>query len=59
MHIRRDPATGDVMLSRRPEWWDDYFALDRTTEVPIDFMSEADRAQPEVGSDPLDEADGN
>jgi virulence-associated protein VagC len=23
--VRRDPATGDVILSRRPESWEDFF----------------------------------
>ena len=45
VYIRRDPITGDVVLSRRPDSWDAFFALDKTTEVPDDFMSEADRNQ--------------
>lgn len=45
VYIRRDPTTGDVILSRRPDSWDAFFALDKTTEVPDDFMSEADRNQ--------------
>lgn len=45
VYIRRDPLTGDVILSRRPESWDGLFALDATTDVPEDFMSEADRNQ--------------
>lgn len=46
VYIRRDPVTGDdVVLSRRPDSWDAFFALDKTTEVPDDFMSEADRNQ--------------
>ena len=50
--IRRDPATGDVVLSRRPESWEDFFALD-PTEVPADFMTEADRNQGKQDRDPL------
>ena len=45
VYIRRDPITGDVILSRRPDSWDAFFALDKTTEVPADFMSEVDRNQ--------------
>jgi antitoxin VapB len=41
--IRRDPATGDVVLSARPANWDALFALDATTTVPADYMTEADR----------------
>jgi antitoxin VapB len=27
VYVRRDPATGDVILSRRPESWEDFFEL--------------------------------
>lgn len=42
VYIRKDPATGDVILSRKPGSWDDFFKLMETIEVPEDFM--ADRA---------------
>lgn len=54
--IRRDPKTGDVVLSRRPESWADFFALYDTTEVPADFMSAADRNQGEQTRDPFEGA---
>lgn len=38
--VRRDPATGDVILSRRPESWKDFFELMRTIEVPEDFLAD-------------------
>jgi antitoxin VapB len=38
--IRKDPATGDVILSRRPESWDSFFKLRREANVPDDFMSD-------------------
>jgi antitoxin VapB len=47
--IRRDPHTGDVVLSRRPNSWDDFFALDKTTEVP----SEADSNEGTQERDPF------
>ena len=53
VYIRRDAATGDVILSRRPESWEGFFALDATTDVPPDFMSEADRNQGEHARDPF------
>ena len=57
VYIRRDPATGDVILSRRPESWDSFFALDENAAVPADFMTEADRNQGEHASrDPFDDA---
>lgn len=36
--IRRDPSTGDVILSRRPESWESFFEL--ATGVPEDFLSD-------------------
>ncbi|AQV98458.1 AbrB/MazE/SpoVT family DNA-binding domain-containing protein [Cupriavidus necator] len=56
VYIRRDPATGDVILSPRPDSWDGFFALDATTEVPADFLDEADRNQGEQPRDPFADA---
>jgi antitoxin VapB len=56
VYIRRDPASGDVILSRRPDSWDGLFALDASTEVPSDFMSDADRAQGDPSRDPFEDA---
>jgi antitoxin VapB len=52
VYIRREPTTGDVVLSRRPDSWADFFALS-TADVPADFMSEADRNQGEQTRDPV------
>ena len=57
VYIRRDPATGDVVLSRRPDSWAGFFALDATTEVPGDFMGEADRRQSEHSRDPFSDVE--
>jgi antitoxin VapB len=38
--IRRDPATGDVVLSRRPDNWQGFLELAARTEVPGDFMDD-------------------
>ncbi|XYI48557.1 Virulence-like protein VagC [Cupriavidus necator H16] len=51
VYIRRDPSTGDVILSRRPESWDGFLAAIKDSAVPEDFM--ADRAQGEQARDPL------
>ena len=40
VYIRRDPATGDVILSRRPESWKDFFELMKTIDVPKDFLAD-------------------
>jgi len=45
--IRRDPATGDVILSRRPESWTDFFELADRSGVPEDFLSDRGDAKPQ------------
>jgi antitoxin VapB len=45
--VRRDPATGDVILSRRPESWEDFFEMMRNIEVPSDFLAGRDDALPQ------------
>ena len=39
VYIRRDPS-GDVVLSRRPESWQDFFQFMNSVEVPEDFLSD-------------------
>jgi antitoxin VapB len=48
VYISRDPATGNVILSRKPQSWDDFFAfIDAdANDIPSDFMS--DRVQPTI-----------
>jgi antitoxin VapB len=43
--IRQDPLTGDVILSRKPTTWDGFFMALRTADIPLDFLSEAERSQ--------------
>ncbi len=38
--IRRDPDTGEVVLSPKPTSWQDFFALADRTEIPADFMAD-------------------
>ena len=45
--IRRDPASGDVILSRRPESWQDFFELMKTIDVPEDFLADRQDAPPQ------------
>jgi len=52
--IRRDPHTGDVILSRKPATWDDFFAALKGADVPADFLSEQDRSQPLQDRDPFE-----
>ena len=46
VYIRKNPVTGDIILSRKPESWDDYFKLMETIEVPQDFMADRDNEVP-------------
>jgi len=40
--IRRDPETGDVVLSPKPASWQDFFVLADSTDIPDDFMRDRD-----------------
>jgi antitoxin VapB len=42
--IRRDPVTGEVVLSKPTTSWDEYFDWVRTLNVPDDFLE--NREQP-------------
>ena len=53
VYIRRDPKTGDVVLSRKPDSWDELFTMDTLSAVPVDFMSAADRQQEMHDRDPF------
>jgi antitoxin VapB len=43
--IHRDPATGDVILSRKPEDWDGFLEAIKGLKVPEGFLSKAERKQ--------------
>lgn len=47
VYVRHDPATGDVILSRRPESWKDFFDLMKTFHVPEDFLADRRDALPQ------------
>ena len=47
VYVRRDPATGDVVLSRRPDSWKDFFELMKTVDVPEDFLADRQDAPPQ------------
>jgi len=46
--IRRDPVTGDVLLSKPMRSWDDYFDWVRTLDLPDDFMGERDQPEDDM-----------
>jgi antitoxin VapB len=52
--IRRDPKTGDVILSRKPDSWEGLFALYGDGSVPEDFMGSADRDPSPHDRDPFE-----
>jgi antitoxin VapB len=43
----RAEVTGDVILSRRPESWQDFFALAKTAALPKDFLADRKDAPPQ------------
>jgi antitoxin VapB len=45
--VRRDPSTGDIILSRKPESWDGFFELLKTLDVPEDFMRDRKNLPPQ------------
>jgi len=51
--IRRDPNTGDVILSAKPTSWDGLFQLHSAGGVPADFMGPDDRHQTGQDRDPF------
>jgi antitoxin VapB len=47
VYIRKDPESGDVIISKKPGSWDDFFNLLETINVPEDFMAERDNEIPQ------------
>jgi len=43
VYIRRDPVTGDVILSRKPESWSGFLAAIQDGAVPADFLVEREQ----------------
>ena len=51
IYIRRDPVSGDVVLSRRRGDWEEYFQLIKSLDVPPDFMADRRDPQPQLRSE--------
>jgi antitoxin VapB len=47
VYVRRDPENGDVILSRRPESWEDFFQLVKTLDLPSDFLTDRKDTPPQ------------
>ena len=48
--IHQDENTGDVIISRKPGTWDDFFELVDHSDMPDDFMANRD-------NDPIQDRD--
>ncbi len=51
--IRRDPVTGDVILSRKPADWAGFLAALKRADIPDDFPGAGERQQGHQGRDPF------
>jgi antitoxin VapB len=54
VYIRRDPVTGDVILSAKPRSFDRFFAAPAKAETPDDFLSPGERQQEGTERDPFE-----
>jgi len=52
--VRRDPATGDVILSSKPNSWDGLFALYGSGAPQGDFLGPDDRSPQQSERDPFE-----
>jgi antitoxin VapB len=46
--IRRDPVTGEVVLSKPMRSWDAYFDWARTLDLPDDFLEKRDQPKDDL-----------
>jgi len=53
--IRRDPETGDVILSRKPTTWDGFLQAVEAADVPTTFLDPTERDQQAQARDPFAE----
>ena len=51
VYIRKDPITGDIILSRKPENWDSFFAALKDVDVPDDFLENLRDKRPQPPRD--------
>ena len=47
VYIRRDPHSGDVILSRKPGTWREIFRLLDAAGVPDDFLADRQQGPPQ------------
>lgn len=51
--IHKDSQTGDVILSRKPATWDDFFAALKGAKAPANFLGKKERKQATRRRDPF------
>lgn len=56
--IRRDGATGDIILSAHPSSWDGLLAAIHAADTPVDFLNAEERKDTHTQRDPLDGVPG-
>jgi len=47
VYIRKDPETGEVIMSEKPPSWDGFFELRDKTDVPDEFMKDRHNEPPQ------------
>ena len=52
--IHQDTETGDVILSRKPLTWDDFFSALKGADAPTDFLAKKERNQGTQDRDPFE-----
>jgi antitoxin VapB len=53
VYIRRDPTSGDVVLSAKPRSFDRFFAALAESKAPNDFLGPTERQQEARARDPF------
>jgi len=56
VYIRKDPCTGDVILSTGPDNWDGFLDALSATDIPIEFLGAQERQQDKQTRDPLEDS---
>ncbi len=52
--IHKDSQTGDVILSRKPANWDDFFVALKGVKAPVGFLGKRERKRTAQERDPFD-----
>ena len=55
MKFRKDVSTGDVILSSKPNDWNDFILALKSIDVPDDFLSKQEREQEHQDRDPFED----